>query len=75
MLTNRLDSFLDDQGGFGPAIANILIAGQPVVEGILANWNEFEGGIPPQDGFLSNADDLHSLAPQRKRRVSTRMRG
>ena len=73
MLMCRLVAFQYDQGGFDPAIANILVVGQPIVEGILANWDEYEGGIAPQDGFLFNADDLHSLAAQRKRQMSRRM--
>ena len=38
--------FYDDQGGFGPAIENIYLAGVKVVEGILNHWNgTFEKGL------------------------------
>lgn len=35
------------QGGFGPAIQNILPAGRPFVEDVVANWALYEGGITP----------------------------
>ncbi|RSH95295.1 hypothetical protein EHS25_000382 [Saitozyma podzolica] len=56
------------QDGFGPSIANILIAGKPIVEGILNNWDStFAPGIDPQEGWAYNSDDLHTLAELRKR--------
>lgn len=40
--------FFAHQGGFVPAIANIYLAGTPVVKGILAEWHSrFEKGIKP----------------------------
>jgi len=37
-----------NQGGFTPAVANIYLAGTPVVQGILSEWNStFAAGIPP----------------------------
>jgi purine nucleoside permease len=36
------------QGGFGPAIQNILLAGRPFVDDVVNNWNEtYENGIVP----------------------------
>jgi purine nucleoside permease len=34
------------QGGFAPAIQNILRAGRPFVDDVLNNWDLYEGGIP-----------------------------
>ena len=34
------------QGGFAPAIQNILSAGRPFVDDVLNNWASYEGGIP-----------------------------
>lgn len=35
------------QGGFRPAIQNILLAGKPFVDDVLNNWASYEGGISP----------------------------
>lgn len=35
------------QGGFAPAIQNLLRAGRPFVDDVLNNWASYEGGIPP----------------------------
>lgn len=35
------------QGGFLPALANIYIAGLPIVQGIIADWDStFKAGLP-----------------------------
>jgi purine nucleoside permease len=34
------------QGGFGPAIQNILLAGRPFVNDVVENWSTYEPGIP-----------------------------
>ncbi|KAE9366899.1 NUP-domain-containing protein [Stipitochalara longipes BDJ] len=42
--------FYAAQGGFTPAIENIWLAGTPVVQGILKNWNgKFAAGIKPSN--------------------------
>jgi len=33
------------QGGFGPAIQNIILAGRPFVEDVVNNWDTYEPGI------------------------------
>jgi len=33
------------QGGFTPAIQNILLAGQPFIRDVIENWNTYEPGI------------------------------
>lgn len=58
---SAFDGFAADQGGFPPALQNIFIVGNPIVQGILKDWDEFKDGIQPQDGWLSSADVLHSL--------------
>ena len=35
------------QGGFDPAIQNILLAGRPFVEDVVKNWDMYEPGITP----------------------------
>jgi len=35
------------QGGFEPALQNILLAGRPFVEDVIENWKDYEAGIPP----------------------------
>lgn len=55
------DGFTADQGGFPPALQNLFVVGNPIVQGIINDWDEFEGGIAPQDGWLSTADVLHTL--------------
>jgi hypothetical protein len=38
--------FYENQGGFGPAVKNIYLAGIRVVEGILKGWDStFEKGV------------------------------
>ena len=70
MLINSVESFEAAQGGFSPAIENILIAGTPIIEGILNNWDKvYAGGVAPQDNWSFNADDFHTLAEQRKREL------
>ncbi|KAF8853574.1 purine nucleoside permease [Acephala macrosclerotiorum] len=42
--------FYASQGGFEPAIANIYLAGTPVVKGILDGWTKtFEKGVEPKN--------------------------
>lgn len=42
--------FYDNQGGFGPSVENIYLAGVKVVEGILNGWDStFEKGIKPKN--------------------------
>jgi hypothetical protein len=42
--------FYDDQGGFGPAVENIYLAGVKVVEGILKGWDStFKKGVKPKN--------------------------
>lgn len=55
------DGFVAPQGGFPPAIENLYVVGNPIVQGILKDWKEFKKGIKPQDGWLSHADVLHTL--------------
>ncbi|KAK1925972.1 purine nucleoside permease [Papiliotrema laurentii] len=63
-----VESFEAAQGGFTPAIKNILIAGTPIIEGILNDWDQvYANGVAPQDNWSFNADDFHTLAEQRKR--------
>ncbi|KAK8843339.1 hypothetical protein IAR55_006995 [Kwoniella newhampshirensis] len=62
-------SFQTNQGGFSPAIANIYVAGLPIVEGIINDWDTvFGGGIDPQEGWAFNADVFHTFT-QRKREM------
>ncbi len=40
--------FYADQGGFLPSLANLYLAGTPIVKGILEGWNKtFEHGVVP----------------------------
>ncbi|KAE8445716.1 hypothetical protein EG329_012895 [Mollisiaceae sp. DMI_Dod_QoI] len=42
--------FYAPQGGFEPAIANIYLAGTPIVKGILSGWEKtFKAGIKPKN--------------------------
>ena len=42
--------FYDDQGGFLESLQNIYIAGRPIVDDILRNWNSvFRAGIKPKN--------------------------
>lgn len=54
-------AFSADQGGFAASIENIFLAGNPIVQGIIADWKEFKHGVQAQDGFLDNFDALHTL--------------
>lgn len=58
---SAFDGFAANQGGFPPALHNIFVVGNPIVQGIINDWDEFKHGIAPQDGWLSSADVLHSL--------------
>lgn len=53
-----------EQGGFEPAIANLYLAGWPVVKEIAYDWGSWEGGVPTQtkDGSYYG-DVLGSLRP------------
>ncbi len=35
-----------DQGGFGPAVANLFLAGNPLVQTIVTHWDEWRNGVP-----------------------------
>ena len=43
-----VDNLLDyqRQGGFVPAVQNLYLAGNPLVEAIIADWPAWEGGVP-----------------------------
>jgi hypothetical protein len=59
-----------EQGGFSAAIANLIVAGKPIIEGIVNDWSTVFGpGIDPQEGWLYNSDDIHTLVELRKREV------
>ncbi|EIW67041.1 hypothetical protein TREMEDRAFT_69953 [Tremella mesenterica DSM 1558] len=69
-------SFEYNQGGYEPALANILIAGQPIVEGIIKHWEQkYKKGVKPQDGWLYNSDVLHTLTTRKRKRNFGRFRG
>lgn len=71
---SALEAFQAAQGGFEPSIANIYIAGLPVVNDIIDNWHTtYYHGIAPQANFTYGADNLHSLTTT-KRSIS-RKRG
>ncbi len=36
----------DAQGGFEPAIANLFLAGNPLVQDIATHWGEWRNGVP-----------------------------
>lgn len=56
--------FYDNQGGFGPSVENIYLAGVKVVEGILNGWDStFEKGIKPKNYI---GDILGTLPQQYK---------
>ncbi|GAA5876486.1 hypothetical protein JCM1840_005554 [Sporobolomyces johnsonii] len=59
-------AFEASQGGFNPAIMNLLLAGRPVVHDIEANWyTVYKQGITPQAGFNGSyyGDDLGTIRP------------
>ncbi|KAL1409231.1 hypothetical protein Q8F55_006064 [Vanrija albida] len=62
---NTYDEFTADQGGFDPAVQNIFVAGNYIVQGILGEWGAFKGGVKPQEGWLHDADVFHTLATKR----------
>ncbi|CAN7673070.1 purine nucleoside permease [Trinickia sp. LjRoot230] len=35
-----------DQGGFGPAVANLYLAGNPLVQDIVTHWERWRDGVP-----------------------------
>lgn len=35
-----------DQGGFGPAVANLFLAGNPLVQAIVTHWDDWRNGVP-----------------------------
>ncbi|KAK0529344.1 hypothetical protein OC834_003720 [Tilletia horrida] len=56
------EAFEYPQGGFGPASANVFIAGLPVVQDILTNWEgAFKHGVPHQTGFYGDIWQTLSL--------------
>ncbi|GAA5956661.1 hypothetical protein JCM21900_002330 [Sporobolomyces salmonicolor] len=71
-------AFEASQGGFSPAIANLLLAGHPVVQDIETNWySVYQQGIAPQAGFNGSyyGDDLGTIrtgAAQARRSRSRR---
>ncbi|GAA6009236.1 hypothetical protein JCM11491_004240 [Sporobolomyces phaffii] len=62
---DALTAFQAEQGGFEPAIQNILIVGWPVVKDIETNWDSvYANGIAPQDSLANGSyygDDLGTL--------------
>jgi purine nucleoside permease len=36
-----------DQGGFVPAVSNLFKAGRPLVDDIVAHWDQWQNGVPP----------------------------
>ena len=63
---DAVTAFLAEQGAFESACQNIFIAGNPIVQGILSDWDsKFAGGIAPQDSWLWNTDTLHTLVSKR----------
>ncbi|MBK4735471.1 purine-nucleoside phosphorylase [Noviherbaspirillum pedocola] len=41
-----LQSIQADSGGFAPAVANLVAAGRPLVDDIVANWEAWKDGVP-----------------------------
>lgn len=35
-----------NQGGLGPAVANLYLAGNPLVQEIVTHWDEWRSGVP-----------------------------
>ncbi|GAA5865029.1 hypothetical protein JCM8547_007687 [Rhodosporidiobolus lusitaniae] len=57
-------AFEAEQGGFAPAIQNLVLAGKPVVDDIIANWDSvYAAGIEPQAGLNGSyyGDDLGTI--------------
>ncbi|KAK0548074.1 hypothetical protein OC845_003769 [Tilletia horrida] len=63
---SEYDSFSYAQGGFEPALANLFIAGSPVVDAILKDWKEYRRGIAHPPGFYGDIWQTLSLGPGRK---------
>jgi purine nucleoside permease len=45
---SAFQSIRADSGGFRPALANLVRAGRPLVDAIVADWPKWRDGIPPQ---------------------------
>jgi hypothetical protein len=58
-------AFEAEQGGFEPAIQNLVIAGGPVVDDIVNNWDSiYQAGIEPQASLNGRyVDGFSSLLP------------
>ncbi|CED84359.1 Purine nucleoside permease [Phaffia rhodozyma] len=55
-------SFTADQGGFEIALEHIYVAGKPVIDSIIQEWDDlYLEGIAPQANFTTTADDIQSL--------------
>lgn len=57
-------AFIADQGGFAPALQNLVLAGSPVVKAIVGNWKkDWEAGVAPQSTMNGSfyGDDLGTL--------------
>ncbi|BGP42767.1 hypothetical protein JCM10450v2_006878 [Rhodotorula kratochvilovae] len=57
-------AFEAEQGGFAPAIQNLVVAGKPVVDDIVAKWDEvYDAGIAPQASLNGSfyGDDLATI--------------
>ncbi|GAA5997786.1 purine-nucleoside phosphorylase [Rhodotorula paludigena] len=57
-------AFEAEQGGFEPAIQNLVLAGKPVIDDIIGNWDSiFDAGIEPQAGLNGSyyGDDLATI--------------
>ncbi len=75
-MSRSLESFQASQGGFAPSIANIYIAGLPVVNDIVTNWDStYAAGIAPQGNFTYDADDLHTLSMGKRAGMRKRASG
>ncbi|KAK4684567.1 hypothetical protein P7C73_g5606, partial [Tremellales sp. Uapishka_1] len=70
-----IDAFEADQGGFEISLQNILIAGGPIISGIIDHWDStFSAGITPQANWSYTADAFHTLASMKKREFSEKKR-
>jgi hypothetical protein len=71
LIIPRFAAFSAPQGGFPAAIANIIIAGKPIIEGIVSDWDTtFKAGIEAQENWMYNSDDIHTLTDLRRRQVT-----
>lgn len=49
-LSPYIEFFYRSSGGFGPSVANLALAGKPIVDGIVKGWNsEYKAGIKPSN--------------------------